>query len=145
VLRSHSSHTPWFDYPDDILWSVADQTHDPQHRNIETHILGFTSNLDAVFALKMDVAWSSETLLSYCSIKRRRNSEDHDLNLHRLENLKSFNKIYFFRVREFLNRVFHADSKISLLKAKFFADTIHFSTSYNNTVAQFKLSWITKT
>jgi hypothetical protein len=40
------------------------------------------------FTLKMDVAMSSETLVSYHNTTRRHNTEDLDLNYYRRENLK---------------------------------------------------------
>jgi hypothetical protein len=37
--------------------------------------------------VKKDAAWSSETLVSYRNTEQRHKTEDHDLNLHRSENL----------------------------------------------------------
>jgi len=41
------------------------------------------------FTVKMEATWSSETLVFYLNTRRRHNSEDLDLNLHRRENLES--------------------------------------------------------
>jgi len=41
------------------------------------------------FTLKMEVAWTSEMMISYHSTTQRHNSEDLDLKYHRRESLKS--------------------------------------------------------
>jgi hypothetical protein len=47
-----------------------------------------TSVSEDNFSLKMEVAWTSETLVFYRNPIQRHNQEDLDLNLHRRENLK---------------------------------------------------------
>jgi hypothetical protein len=47
-----------------------------------------TETLHGVTTLKMEAVRPSETLVSYHSTIQSHNPEDHDLNLHRCENLK---------------------------------------------------------
>jgi len=43
----------------------------------------------AAYTLKMEAAWSFKALVSYHFATQHHKPEDHDLNLHHLENLKS--------------------------------------------------------
>jgi len=40
--------------------------------------------------MEMEAEWTSETSVSYHNTRRRQNSEELDLNIHRRENLKRY-------------------------------------------------------
>jgi hypothetical protein len=52
------------------------------------------------FTLKMDTATSSETMVFYSNTTWRRNPEDVDFNLRRIENIKSHNMHFVSRLAE---------------------------------------------
>jgi hypothetical protein len=61
-----------------------------------------TSSLHDVTTLKMEAAKSSETLVPYLITTRCHNPEDHDVELHRLENLRFVILVHLLSVRIFV-------------------------------------------
>jgi hypothetical protein len=66
-----------------VFWIVTPSSDVLQYRRF-----GGLCYLHLHFTLRIETVWSSETLISYHNITWRHKPYDHDLNLHRHENLK---------------------------------------------------------